>query len=128
MATRRCQRLRTDDRRRPVGVWPHEEVTRAVLGGVIRSSTTSDEDVAVPRQRGQKLAERRDRHREGEPSYGEPVSVARSMSWKTVAIGSWSPRIEAAAAPAYRSPADRGRSETNSGRPYPSAVRLASAP
>jgi hypothetical protein len=31
-------------------------VSRAVLGGVIRSSTTSDEDVAVPRQRGQKLA------------------------------------------------------------------------
>ena len=71
-----------------------------MLGGVIRSSTASDEDVTAPRQRGQKLAERRDWHREGEPSYGEPVSVARSMSWKTVAIGSWSPRIEAAAAPA----------------------------
>jgi hypothetical protein len=75
-------------------------VSRAVLGAVIRSSTASDEDVAAPRQRGQKLAERRDRHREGEPSYGEPVSVARNMSRKTVAIGSWSPRIEAAAAPA----------------------------
>ena len=33
-------------------------------------------------------------------SYGEPVSLARNMSWNTVAIGSWSPRIEAAAAPA----------------------------